>query len=1028
MENHHFISYSVADAPEFALTLCDKLIAGPPSKSAWLDKREIKPGQDWDKQVVEAIKTCRSMIFVMTKDSVEDESGCKNEWVRALKYKKPVIPLLLHNEVDLPFQLGSRQYIDFTINFEQALARLRDHIKWLDSPDGKFQALKDRLADANRDLRRAEDAVQKTRIRDEIEFLKKQITDQEQIVKDPEGTKQRVEKSIVTGIERERQPVKPKTSVSRTKFINLPPGKAPIYFQDRHVETKLIADFVENDVERLMTVVGRAGVGKTAMVCRLLKSLESGRLPKNGKELDDGKELSIDGIVYLSERGSRKVNFPDLFSDLRRLLPDEVTNELDILYKNAKISTTDKTKALLRAFPLGRFIVLLDNFEDKINFETREINDEEMKEALETLLSTEQHAVKVILTTRVAPKSLTLMEPGRQKTLVLDEGLKSPYAENILREMDKDGKLGLREAPDEVLDEARQRTNGYPRALEALFAILSADREASLNEVLADVEQILPEHVVEKMVGEAYSRLDSEAQMAMQALAIYGRPVSNVALDFLLQPFLTGVNSSYVLNRLVNMQFVRREGIQYYLHPVDREYALSRIPKGEPEDGLIVEYVFSQYTLFNRGAQFYRKIRLPRKDWKSIDDLDPQLAEFDLLCEGGDYDTAAVLLLEIDFEYILLWGHFKLVATLHEQLQGKIYDPDLKSSSLNNLGVTYYRLGVYSQAIACLEKALEIDREMDDLKDEGTYFLNLANCYMALGNLQKAIEYAERSLKIDRQVGNENGEAICLYNLGLYYSYLGDTVRSIELTMQALEIDRRLEIKEGQSFDLCLLSTLYMDQGKSQQAMAAVEESLQIAKKIGSQLLESEGLNTLGKILLVEERFDEAAEKQKQGIQLADKIGYISTGSEARYDLGLIFFYQNNLDEAIRIINEALKYDYPLNKHKVLKLQGLIYLLEQDTSKAFKAFTMTIKNAESLVAKDQRNYNVLDSKGIALCGLALCEKEKNYLKEAKHVYSQARKINRDIGYVKRELRLFDKLTKMDEEGMLEGLRTVVSGG
>src|SRR5262249_25424773 len=160
-----------------------------------------------------------------------------------------------------------------------ALARLRAYLDALASPAGVLQSMKDRLADAQRDLRRANDPEERGRIENDIALLQQHIADQQRVVDDPKGAERRVEESIARGLERERQPEKPLGGVSRTKFINPPPGVAPGYFQNRFVETKLIGDFLQDESNRPLTVVGRAGIGKTAMVYRVLKAVEGEHLP-----------------------------------------------------------------------------------------------------------------------------------------------------------------------------------------------------------------------------------------------------------------------------------------------------------------------------------------------------------------------------------------------------------------------------------------------------------------------------------------------------------------------------------------------------------------------------------------------------------------------------------------------------------------------------------------------------------------------------------------------------------------------------
>ena len=441
------------------------------------------------------------------------------------------------------------------------------------------------------------------------------------------------------------------------------------------------------------------------MVCRVLKRLEHGELP------DDLGELPVDGIVYLSQIGSHRVNVPNLFGDLCRLLPAEQAKRMEELYREPKTPTRDKFLALLEHFQGQPVIVLLDNLEQLVDAETRDLTDGELDEALRAMLEAPHHTVKILVTTRVAPHALALVQPQRQRTLPLDGGLESPYAENILRELDADGVVGLKAASDRTLGEVRQRTRGFPRALEAFYGSLAADRSTTLDELLARAAHALPDTVVETLVGEAFSRLDGTAQRVMQALAIYARPVPPVAVDYLLQPHLPTADSASVLNRLVNMHFVRKESGRYYLHPVDQAYALNLLPRRlaasikrrDPAP-------WTQAALRHRAADFFSQTRRPRGEWKTLADLEPQLAEFDLQCAAEEYDTAANVLLEIDFSYLFALGAMPSNSSpCRERARGTTErQAERRRMNSDSLGLAYSDLGQVGKAIKHYEEAMAI--------------------------------------------------------------------------------------------------------------------------------------------------------------------------------------------------------------------------------------------------------------------------------------------------------------------------------
>ena len=723
-------------------------------------------------------------------------------------------------------------------------------------------------------------------------------------------------------------------------------------------------------------------------------------------------------------------------------------------------------RALLTAIPQGRFIVLLDNFEDLLDPQTRNIVDTELNEILHALLNLPHNPIKVIITTRVAPHALALVQPARQKRLHLEEGLKSSDAENILRLMDEDGKLGLQSAPADLLHEACLRTQGNPRALEALYAILAADRDTSLQEVLGDTANILPEAIIEVLVGEAFSRLDASAQMVIQALAIYGRPVIPSAVDYLLQPHLPGVNSALILTRLVNMQLVRKEVGQYYLHPVDREYALGRVPAGNMSDrDQQGAPPFTQFALLHRGANYFKQIRLPHEAYKKIEDLEPQLAEIELSYRGQDYDRAAGVLLEIDFDYLFLWGYYRLMAEQHERLIGKLNDLQLKQASLGRLGDTYRvmaryqqsvtyleqaltiaceigdrrsqgkhlanlglsssNLGRYQQAVTYLEQALVVAREFGDLSSQGRHLGHLGNRYFELGRVSVAIAYHEEALAITRQIGDRRNEEDQLGLLGRVYCELGNTGKALYYLEEALAIDREIKHRVCEGWRLSDLSVYYARLGQIAQARYYCEQALMIAREIGEGFLEGLQFANFAELLIDEGKYAEAMQQgldcQKMGRETgSSRLGYVSNSL-----LALVYLYAGDLPHA-RIAGEAARrYDEPRDNHSILALLGVITLRQGDRTIAQEMFEAAVQQVDGLLAYN-KSYLILDSKGLALCGLALCEDDK-YLAAAINTYKEARTIARDAGVIGRVQRLFDALAQADGAGILNRVRATAVG-
>ncbi|MBZ0285454.1 MAG: tetratricopeptide repeat protein [Anaerolineae bacterium] len=1004
MPEHIFISYARADGKDFAGKLHDQLeIDG---FTAWLDIRDIQPGNHWDDEIDKGIRECWALIFVMTPGSIESEV-CHDEWTRALSFKKAVLPLKLtdFDDTEIPFRLARRQYLKFDGEFDPAMARLRQRLQHMQSPAGQIDELKDRQTELKRALERADDS-QAPRLRKEIDELAEQIAYKERALREPEAVKAENRQTTQAMIDLERERLLKQAefdrALTRRRVVGSAPQGVSETFRDRDTQfAEIINTLLDDNGVRVVSIYGRGGAGKTALACKVLHELEK-------------DYARVHGVVYLSTRVGLGIGFEQIYTASAKMLGGETETALEQAWKQHQTDLNARIQTLIDHYGQHKCIILLDNLEDLLDAEGH-LTDAELKAFVDAFLR-QQHGARLLITSR---EPLNPANDARrfEKVVPLDEGLPEHDSVELLKALDADGDMGLKDADENLLKTIAAKTHGYPRALEAVAGILDRDPLLTAEKLLANAD-LWRSEVTEALVREAQSRLDADARRVMQALAVYGRPVREAAVRFLLEPYADEIDVPTIVRRLARGKYVtvKRNTGELVLHPLDKEVNYNQIPAGLVDD-------YNRESLERRAGNYYVQLRAPMESWKTIDDLAPQLAEFEHRVKAGDYDSAARLLRNIDFHYLMLWGHSKRMLPLREQLLGKIEDKELTADNLNMMGLACWCLGQTKRSIRYYEQALLIHREADDKWGESAVLGNLGLAYSDLGEVRRAIAYYEQALVIQREIGDRRGEGTDLGNLGNAYYSLGEVRRAIDYYEQALVIKRDIGDRRGESINLGNLGLCYREVGQYDKALDNHLQGLKIVREIGARSSEGYRLNGLGDTYLALGQYHEAQTHCQTAVIIADEIGMSREQQEWRTTLALTHLYREQLNTALEVIRKALTYETP-DSSETEALHGLVLTRLGSLADACAAFERALVGADTMLAKTAELYEAKYTSGLALAGLAVCG-DPVRIPQAIDTYRDARANCDAVGVLAWNRRLLDELAKADANGILAPVRAVL---
>ena len=801
--------------------------------------------------------------------------------------------------------------------------------------------------------------------------------------------------------------------------INSPPLVAPAYFQGRDEQYRIMEEFLSDDAKALFWISGRAGSGKTALACRVLERV------RRGHWADPNRSVAIEAIAYVGQEHHSRSHWLKLFAELRRLLAakrrEEIRKQRRWRDKNA---FTLEIQNFLTGLADRRIVLLVDHVDDLIDLQTRNLTDPDLRNVLKAVLSITTHRLKVIVTSRVLPIDLPRAQQGRWHSLNLGEGLSQSEAIQLLKALDQDANVGLRDGNELLLAEICRRTQGNPLALEEVHRTLVMNPAIYPATILRDDKAFLLSNVLDILIGQSYACLDRHSKLLMQVLSVSESPVTVEAVAWIFRHYLPDIDPEQVLSRLVNMQLVRKIHDCFLLREADRRYVASQLTDGASSaKGSTDDIHLDRFTLYQQYAGYFREIGF--SDELRADA--PQLHAFRFLCGAGDFEAAARILGELETRLFAL-GRYQELAQYYEQLAGKLHDIDLERHRLDTLARIYHRLGNLARAIAYYEEGLKCVRDACNRSGECHYLASLAICKQESGDLVGTALYSMASLELAQQTGDSAQEAHIWSILGDSLASLGQIPAAIQAGERALKLARDTFQREIEVVARVNLGQYRAALGDIDHAQIECDRACRIAEAIGFQLGESAARRNLGTLKFDKHEYKKAATDLKEAMQLADVSQNVQLQQTARTELATALLLNDNLSEAEAIVGEAIRFDTPLFNPDAFSLRGVILHRQGKAREAADSFLQALKQAEVVLKRTSRLYRELDAMGLSYSGLMLSEQTDEYLDEAIGAYEAARLITNEPGIVRRMLCLFNALAQADSEKKLASIRKAIDPG
>lgn len=143
---------------------------------------------------------------------------------------------------------------------------------------------------------------------------------------------------------------------------------------------------------------------------------------------------------------------------------------------------------------------------------------------------------------------------------------------------------------------------------------------------------------------------------------------------------------------------------------------------------------------------------------------------------------------------------------------------------LNNIASVYVQQSDYATALPFFQQAVELNRPLNDLRNESSLNNNIGICHMELGRFDLADQHFLRALAVRKQTGDVRGQAQVLNNMGKNQVNFGNFKAARAHFQRALELGREIGSKQSMVISLESLALVQDTLGEHKAALVAHRE------------------------------------------------------------------------------------------------------------------------------------------------------------------------------------------------------------